>query len=257
MAEIKVPFKNGWIQSKDDFNVTENFSDIFKFYVLGNPCDYVTSSGIPMTRRGWKKDVWKKSDLRNYMLETAKLRNNVTFKKVTKVSEMSAAASSIGLDKSFHTKRDVNRILMYSDGRRPDILAIIYYVRCAIAHGRFERYETDEGIVYAFEAITKKRGSSDYIVRARMVLFEKTLIEWKNIIINGSDNFEEKKCEMENTIRVEIKTLIQNNVIKKKNEISNALPYEDSEVFSQLKKLTTDKEVKYDNSERIWKLLNC
>lgn len=256
MPELIVPFYPGWVHEKDSFQMSESFSEIVKFYVFGNPCENTTSSGQTMVQRGWRKDIWK-TDLRVYLLSVAGLSKDTTYKKVKRLDEMTKAVSTTGLGGHFHTMRDSNRVIFYNDGKRVDFLSIIYYIRCAIAHGRFESYQKKDGnVVYAFEAVTKKRGTNTYIVRARMILSEKTLVEWMNTIKNGDVGYSEKKTQLDNQIQGDIKHLIKDSPSLRKAEISEKLPYEANSIYAQLKVLVDSGEVLYDRSKNQWKCMN-
>lgn len=255
MAEIIESYNPGWVKSKDGLKITENFSEILKFYVFGTPCELVSSSGKNMSEYGWKRDVWKRSKLREYLLNTANLGNK-GYKKVKKTDEMSNAATNVGLGGNFHKARSGNSLVYYSNGRNTDILTILYYIRCAIAHGRFQIYSEKDDVVYAFEAVTKKRGSKEFIVKARMILSEKILIEWKNTIVDGPINFKAKLDSQVEDIRAHIKRTISENNSISKNEIISRLPYESSVTSTQIKYLTTCGAVFYDKSKKVWKIKN-
>jgi len=131
----------------------------------------------------------------------------------------------------------------------------LYYIRCAFAHGRFEIYSNHNGSsTYVLEAITKKRGSSDYAVRARMILDEATLIDWAETIMGGSRGFNQRYSDLMPRIQNEIKVAIESNATCKKKDIADILPYESSLVFQQLNELKAAGLVFYNNSEKRWRL---
>ena len=226
MSELIVSFYEGWASKNKAITIDDSLAEIVKFYLWENPCEYVSSKRKTMSEYGWKKDIWKTSDLRLYLLYVANLKDKVNYKKVRKLSDMSTAASIVGLGGKFQNKRDMNRIVFYNNGKQVDFFAILFYIRCAIAHGRFERYKKEPDSVYAFEAISKKRGTNAYISKARMILSEKTLLEWKDIITGGKAEFEKSKNEMEKVIQTEILQLIKNNNIRNKSELVSRLTYE-------------------------------
>lgn len=256
MAELLVSFSPGWVHSKDALPLSGSLFEIVNFYVWGLPCEGVSSSARTMSKRGWSKDVWKAAQLRTYLLTVANLRNNVTLKKTEKIDMMTDAVTTVGLgSKTFHTMNDCNRIAFYSDGRRPDILTILYYIRCAFAHGRFEIHtKPNSSSVYVLEAVHKKKGTFDYSVRARMIISEETLITWKNTILEGESTFKSKVEKLSGIVRNEIIKLISGNVLlKKKADIAIALPFEESLVYTELKRLKDEGIVEY--SQKQWKLV--
>ena len=167
MAELLAPFNPGWVHSKDALCMSDSLAELLKFYVWGTPCEGVSSSGMIMRKRGWPKDVWKTTQLRTYLLSVANLRDDETYKKVKTIESMTDAATTVGLGSgTFHSSRDCNRVVFYSDGSRPDMLSIFYYIRCAFAHGRFEIYsKADSQQVYVLEAVQRKK-SLECSVRA-------------------------------------------------------------------------------------------
>ena len=254
MAEITVPFSPGWVHKKDSSTFTDAFSDIVNFYLFGTPCDSVSSSGRSMSDLGWKKDIWKAHDLREFLLSEAGLQTNVTYKKATKLDKMSETITAAGLSGNFHTRRTLNRVAFYSDGSRVDILTILYYIRCALAHGRFESYNYDGQMVYVLEAIKKKPSTNEYFVRARMILSEATLLKWKDILTKGPQPFEEQKKRFQESVQDKIVQTIRENPIRKKNDLTTFLNYEENVIYNQLKELTEKGRTVYDPSKRIWRI---
>lgn len=176
MPEIIVPFLPGWIKEKDKLEFTNGFGEILKFYVMGTPCEQTSSSGQSMQKRGWDINVWKSVDLRKYLLSIAELKDNINYCKTTKLEKFSDCVNSVGLGGNFQKVRDKNRIAFYSNEKTVDILTIFYYIRCSLAHGSFQIYYDNNDRIYVLEAISKKRGSSIYNLRSRMVLKEYTLL---------------------------------------------------------------------------------
>lgn len=253
MSEIFVSFSKGWIQNKDTFAFTPAFSELLSFYVFGTPCVDTSSSGQSTKDRNWSKSVWKNSGLRDYLLAQADLRTNATFAKATKLEMMSKSAESIGLGGKFPQKRDTNRIVFYSERKHPDMMMIFYYIRCAIAHGRFERFESKDGdTIYAFEGITKKKGKSEYTSRARIILKESTLLIWKQTIMDGEQAFTAKRAEMEQQIRKKIITTIQCNAGMTKQQIVQAIDVEESVGNRVFNTLNNDHHIGYDKRKRSW-----
>lgn len=253
MSEILESFNPGWITTKDNLEISESFSEIIKFFIFGTPCENVSSSGIRMLDRGWKKDVWKNGNLRTYLLISADLYTDKTYKKVTKLSEMSSESTKIGLNNRFHTKREINKVLYYTDKKNTDILTIFYYIRCALAHGRFQIYKTTKDeLVYVLESITKKRGTKDFTVKARMILHEKTLVNWIKIILEGEDNFKNKITEMNVKIQDKIKDIIKSNQLSKKDDITQFLDYDKNYLLNQFNYMIKSNVISYDKSKRIW-----
>lgn len=180
-----------WVIKEDNFIATENFMEIIKFYVFFTPCVNVSSSSISMTKRGWPRDVWKKLKLKKHLLEVAELDPGVSFVSTTKMDEYSAATNKLWGNKNFTKKLDKNRVFIYRQNKYNEILSLFFYIRCALAHGRFRIFEDDRGRIYAMEAIT---GSNDkYTLKARMIISEETLLKWARII--SDKNLLERELE--------------------------------------------------------------
>ncbi len=253
MSEIDAPFYPGWVSSKNSFGKTQNQLKILRFFLFETPCDEISSSGVSMHKRGWPKDVWKKQDLRKYLLATAKLQDKGTYQKAIKLDDMSDKATAAGLHGLFHTNRDCNRIVYYTDSKQVDMLCILYYIRCAFAHGRFEIYnKPKESPVYVFESIKKNRASKKNSVRARIVLDEATLVDWAETIMGGELNFKQRYCGLLERIRKEICNAIVTNTTSKKKDIANVLPYENSLVNEQINELKNSGVVCYDAIQKRW-----
>jgi len=253
MSEIFESFNPGWVKTKDNLVYSKNFSQIINFFVFGTPCENVSSSGICMSDRGWKKDIWKNSNLRNFLLTSANLFSEKTYKKVVKLSDMSTESTKIGLNNSFHTKREINKVLFYTDKKNTDILTIFYYIRCALAHGRFQIYKsTNEDYVYVMESITKKKGTKDFTVKARMILHEKTLVNWIETILESEDKFKNKIAEMNVIVQNKIKDVILDNKLTKKDDITQFLDYDKNYLLNQFNYMTKANVISYDKSKRIW-----
>lgn len=253
MALIKVQYYQGWIKSKDDIIYTENFTKIVNFYVFGTPCEFTSSSGKSIRDRKWDRNTWKRPDLRTYILSNAELKNGVTYAKATTLDEMTGFAIVVGLSGNFQTIRDKNRVVFYSDKRMADILSIFFYIRCSLAHGRFEIYKDNNGEpIYAIEAIEKKKGTTDCIVKARMILKESTLILWANTIMGGEVSFAKEKKSMEIQIQNRILTTIKKDPSLTKAGVVESIGCDDAVVYKQLKVLTKNGKIVYNRSKKIW-----
>lgn len=255
MAELLAPFNPGWVHPKDALCVSNPLAELLKFYAWGTPCEGVSSSGVTMRKRGWPKDVWKSAQLRTYLLSVANLRDGGTYKKAKTIESMTDAATEVGLGSgTFHSLRDCNRVVFYSDGSRPDILSIFYYIRCAFAHGRFEIYHKEGSPpVYVLEAVQKKRGTTECSVRARIIVLEETLLTWKDVLTEGPSKLKTRMYQLSDTIQHAIIKTLSGKSLQKKKGLVDALPYDHNLVYSELRKLKEKGIVEY--SQRQWKLV--
>lgn len=256
MSELIVPFTPGWIKNKDSLTLSDGLYEILKFYLWGTPCRFVSSCGKPINECGWGNDVWKKGNLRSYLLSIGNLQPRTTYKKVKNASDMTHDAASIGLGGSnFHSRIDCNRIVFLEKKNDPEILSIFYYIRCAFAHGRFEVHRNNANeVYYTMEAIKRKRGTKDYISKARMVLSEKTLLDWIRIVKEGETTLHKNIQKLNESIQTEIKSVIKSKTIKKADELAMILPYESEQINRQIRQLKQKKEIEYDQHDRGWKV---
>lgn len=179
-----VPLHPGWIK-REWKNVDEDFNRIFLFYVVHTPCEDLSSSSIPISKYGWKPDVWKKPNLKNKLFEVAGLERDKTFFSVKTLDVMKEALQKSNLSKGCHKKRDTERICIYKPSRYNECLAIFYHIRNALAHGRFAVYEisdSNKDQMFVFE--DGKKCKNEFEVRSRIILKKSTLITWIKIMEN-------------------------------------------------------------------------
>ncbi|MBO4879861.1 MAG: hypothetical protein J5544_06335 [Clostridia bacterium] len=254
MASRKVAFTPGWIKNKDSYKYSDPFKYILNFYLWGNPCKQVSSSGRTMEKRGWGKDVWRKKELRTYLFIQAGLVNGKNFVKSKSIDDIAKAVSTVDLNGHFQEKRDCNRLAFYSDDKQPDFLQIIFYIRCAFAHGRFERYE-NETTYYAIEAVTRKPGSNDCVLKARMMIKEDTLVEWAKTIVAGEKEFREKNHKLIDHVKHLIKKQIEAGQSQNKAAIIRATGIDTviaKECFTAMSK---DAEIVFDKKSKRWTVM--
>ncbi|WP_108775295.1 hypothetical protein [Lactimicrobium massiliense] len=258
MSEIITAFNAGWVHGKI-IPIDKTFNEIIGFYLWNLPVSSTSSRSKGIEEYRWKKNVWKDGNLKKYLFNVAKLKVDFTYKKVTKLEEMSNAATAIGLDGNFQNNRYANRILIYNGNHRNEMLNIFYYIRCAFAHGRFCVYavhdhkDCNESRIYALEAITRKRETNQYIVRARMILSEDTLLTWKKVIMDGPNKLSLHLEELYNEINNSILNVLENNVEElKKNDIADNLPYSSSLVNTVINNMRDSGMILYDNHKKRW-----
>ena len=255
MSEKLTTFNPGWVKNKHKEIFDAGFQRVLLFYLFSTPCDGVSSSGIDLKNYGWGKNVWKNPLLKETLRTVAKLHNGKNYIKCKKLEDMTSCFTKADLDDGFHAKKAEERIAFYHDGKRNEFITILYYIRCALAHGRFEIYKTENGNIYVMEAIKHTRGG--YSSRARMVLKESTLIEWIEIFEGSSSKLEALSHQLESKIRNAILHLISTTKVKNKHELANQIDYEDYQVFAQINKMRKRNMIIYDNQSKVWKILDA
>jgi hypothetical protein len=247
MKKIRVSFKAGWIDDKDKFDLSDDFIKIIKFFVWTTPCNGTSSSEKKMSTRGWNSNVWKDGKLKDYLVTSADLQQNVYYAIARKLDDMKSLESKINIS----TKcREHNRVLMYNNGKENDLMQLFYYIRCALAHGRFRIYNDENDITYVMEATGKYR--SDYILKARIILKEKTLVDWVDTIISGPDDFKRRIEELKGTSSDLIKQVIRNKPGLSRDKICKSLNIRISEARRIFNQLRDDGIIMYDSKFRSW-----
>lgn len=255
MAEIILNLKSNWVHSKNRFAITDNFEKIIQFYLWGTPCNWTSSRWRGITEHGWPKEIWRKSSLKKYLMHAADLKDGYNYKKVKVLNDMSTVAAEISIGRNFPHYKMSNRVLIYNSSDNSDIMQIFYYIRCALAHGRFEKRIHDGTIIYAMEAVQKK--GSEYSLRARMLLKEETLIEWMNTIIGGLSEFDSRL----ETLNSAYKDMIIKNLRGTSDKVTRktlitSLPISKLDANRLVDALRDDKIIAYDNSKRTWQLID-
>lgn len=231
-------FAPNWVGDKLGMHFSDNFQRIVEFYVFSTPCTLVSSSvtGMNNSRRTWGDKPWNNTKLKHYLLRAAELKEGDNYIKATgdkkrksdnaiiTPSNMQERIKSCGLNGHFHAKRDKNRIVFIANGKSAEFSDVFYYIRCALAHGRFHIYEGDDPI-YVLEAAEKHKVEKEIraLVKARMVLKESTLLEWARIIDAGVTGLEALKHEEEKDVREQIIELIRSHPCVSKDNICDRL----------------------------------
>lgn len=251
MAKVTVALKPGWIHDKDTLVIDDGFIDILDFYLFSTPCEETSSSGITLRHRGWPNNIWQRKILRHSLLEIANLEENVTYCKTTKQNLMSTAINSAGLNGNFHLRRDRNRIAFWASGKCPEFMDVFYYIRCSLAHGRFERYVQDEEVIYVMESAQKTKVRGLYNVKARMILKESTLREWASLLRGGNASLQMIEANYKRKICAEIIGEIEagNNT---KRRIITVLPYSTNEINDEFRTLKSINRILYNKQLHVW-----
>lgn len=178
----------GWIKTlvPESFNDV-NLNRIIWFYVIHTICTDLSANGIEISKYGWNKNIWRTGKLRNCLYDICNFKRNSNFYKADNQQDMKNACEVCKLKKDFSRNIDEERIAFVKVKNYNEVLSIFYHIRNALAHGRIAiKGNSNKQIVYILEDGRKSNGK--FIVTARMVLKEKTLISWINIIKNNSKN---------------------------------------------------------------------
>lgn len=180
------PIKPGWIKKEiDEKYLNKKFIQIIVFYVVNSPCAGISYSGKEFKDYGWKKDMWKKPDLKNELFSVAGLIRDDTFVVAKRIDEIKKACVKGKVKKDFHKDRSREKIVIYKANDN-EFLSICRHIRNSFAHGRFRIYDgSNEDLIYVMEDGVKH--DNEFQVRSRMILKESTLIEWMNILKKNNE----------------------------------------------------------------------
>ena len=91
------------------------------------------------------------------------------------------------MDKHFHNLRE-EKIVVHKKYNLNQIESIFYHIRNSFAHGRFQIYSYKDELYYVFESGIIKKSIDKIELKARMVIKEKTLLKWIEILNNPIDD---------------------------------------------------------------------
>lgn len=154
---------------------------IILFYVINTPCVKLSSSGIPLSKYGWKKNVWQKGELKEWLFSLAGLCKNETFFVSEHADKTKNLFMMANMNGDFYKKRDREKIAIYK-GSYNEFESILYHIRNSLAHGRLAMYEINNSsdIMFALEDGVYRKG--EFLVRSRMILKKSTLLKWIDVL---------------------------------------------------------------------------
>jgi len=180
MAKVKTN-DNSWLSliGVDDLN--ENFIRIYSFYVLYSPCVGLSPRCKTLADYGWSAPFRKPFYL-NKQLKKASNNEKLIFSAKTK-NDMDEALRKAGLLEEFLSDMNLDKVVIHNN-KNNQFISTFYHIRNAIAHGRFNIQYYQGEKIYVVEDQT-----NEYIT-ARMILRERTLLNWIDIIERGETTYE-------------------------------------------------------------------
>lgn len=243
----KADYYQEWFRT-NELKYDKQLISIIDFYVMKSFANQSSSRGIKMNELGWQRDKKIYQKLYKYLLFKSKLIKDKDVITITK-SLNKACLKRIGLADDFYNNLNKNRICYLKNSR--DVDDIFFYIRCAIAHGRFAIISNKYGKWYVMENI--KEYNNQYILKARMIIDEKVLITWMNIILDGYNTMCVDIDDLNNKIIDKVLRYITKYQVKTEQMIINYID-EQENCFDKkeiLNKLKTDY-IRYDRSKKIW-----
>ena len=142
----------------------ENFQKIVQFYLFETPIEGASHRGKTFKDMGWTGS--SRYQMLERLLKSASGMNDDHWNILESQSEVRKQSKDVAQDRQF----------IYSDQSKGRVPTFIYSIRNAFAHGSFDILEIKGERHYFFE--NEYRGN----LRTRMLLSERTLLEWIKII---------------------------------------------------------------------------
>jgi len=186
--KIYVDVNPGWLTNSVKHK-NENYFKILDFYVVNAICGELSCKGKTASELGWGKQVWKKGILKNLIFETICSKEHFSdciFIAKTN-SDIRNGINNFSMDKHFHNLRE-EKIVVHKKYNLNQVESIFYHIRNSFAHGRFQIYSYKDELYYVFESGIIKKSIDKIELKARMVIKEKTLLKWIEILNNPIDD---------------------------------------------------------------------
>ena len=183
MAVVEIDEKASWITPATI--ESEEFSRIFRFFVVNSPIDGLSSRQISLADHGWKTPWRKPYSLRKQLNHLA--NNHALIFSAQKYDQIHAEMAKADLLEFPPKDTKKERVCIYNN-QRVQYLSVFYHIRNALAHGRFNII--DDVLVMEDAAQRKKwMAPGMKTCSARMVLRISTLINWIELIENGEKEY--------------------------------------------------------------------
>lgn len=180
--KLVVPHNPGWIKPLNNKLLDDNFKKIFIFYVINAPCKNASERSFDI-KAYWGENVWEAQVLRRTLIKVGDMDEKTTFVRARRLGDISDLFAQTKLNKfPFDTNKNI--IAFYNNGKA-EFLDVFFYIRCSLAHGRFKIKVIDKEKMYFLETGDNNRKKDGVNVKARMIIKEKTLLDWIEIITNG------------------------------------------------------------------------
>lgn len=193
----KVSKEASWLEEfPEGLFGSENYIKIHSFFVVESIVDGVSARGKDLRQDyGWT-DPWS----RPYFLNK-QLKKKTTDKDLLYSAEVyEQKADSMKKEKTMKEaleeadlisfpQYDKEKICIYNS-KKNQILSTFAHTRNSFAHCRFNVIDSDKERIYCFEDVDPKKDNQGRVkVTARIVLYEKTLIDWIELICGGEQMY--------------------------------------------------------------------
>lgn len=153
--------------SKYDFS-NKDFAKIYSFFVIESPVE-----GNSLRGKTFKDMGWNLTHLCSLLKKEFTMTNNYWFSGNQKEVENKIKEKNI-----YTSVKLPIEIIIHTNKNNSKTVGLFHMIRCAFAHGAFSIHKYNKDNYYFFENSYKKR------CRGRIVVKEKTLLKWINIVQN-------------------------------------------------------------------------
>ena len=170
-----------WVFDKDFSFEDKNFTDIYRFYTIETPVENMSKRGISLAKYGWNKK-YITNVLKREIPSLNKNWKTITTKEKEKKEDLENIAQNISTlckkNNIFEEVSDRREIFIHTNSKNNKTLSLLHAIRCAFAHGAFNRVEFYGEWFYFLENTFS--GNS----KGRIVAKEVTLLKIMEIIKN-------------------------------------------------------------------------
>lgn len=175
-----------WIQNIDQFESTEDFIKIAKFFLINTPVEGLSARGIILQNYGWEEgfnirnlnNKLKKSfHTSDVIYKSGNLKDlNSLFQKLNFVE---------GYSQSFKEEK-----VVFANTKGNQFMGICTHIRNCFAHSRFNIHELeDNDWIFYFEDVSSRANTNngEHRLSAKMYIRKSTLLKWIDIIQQGPE----------------------------------------------------------------------
>lgn len=149
----------------DSITYTLNFKKILNFYVFYCAVSNVSYRQISLEKYGWK--------------DTRKLENKM--KEISNINKKNWKCCSTAQDvKNYLENNNVGPFCcIFYKSKPTNVESLLYCIRNSLAHGSFRKDKVKGRTVYYLDNYKNNK------IRGKFMIYEKTLLEWINLISEG------------------------------------------------------------------------
>lgn len=170
-----------WVFDKDFSFEDKNFADIYRFYTIETFVENMSKRGISLAKYGWNKK-YITNVLKREIPSLNKNWKTITTKEKEKKEDLENIAQNISTlckkNNIFEEVSDRREIFIHTNSKNNKTLSLLHAIRCAFAHGAFNRVEFYGEWFYFLENTLSGN------LRGRIVAKEVTLLKIMEIIKN-------------------------------------------------------------------------